>query len=48
MARADVAEADLPQVTDAVLERDGLARGLGELDLALEVREQVVPALACP
>ena len=41
----DVAEADLPQMADAVLERDGLAAGLGQLDLALEVREQVVPAL---
>ena len=41
----DVAEADLPQVADAVLERDGLAGRLGQLDLALEVAEQVVPAL---
>ncbi len=41
----DVAEPDLPQVADPVLERDGLAGGLGELDLALEVAEQVVPAL---
>ena len=41
----DVTETELPEVTDAVLQRDGLAARFRELDLALEVTEQVVPTL---
>jgi hypothetical protein len=43
-----IAEPELPELADPVLQADDLAGrviGLAQLDLALEVGEQVVPAL---